>query len=42
LKVDESRSPSYRFKGNELYVRARVQDSDGGVAWTQPVFVRRR
>ena len=39
LKVDESRRPSYRFTGTERYVRVRVQDSDGGLAWTQPVFV---
>ncbi len=29
---------SYRFRGNELYVRARVV-SPQGHAWTQPVFV---
>jgi hypothetical protein len=40
LKLDESYSPSYRFRGDELYVRVRVEDSDGGVAWTQPVFPR--
>jgi hypothetical protein len=41
LKVDTSLAPSYRFGGNELYIRARVEGSDGGVAWTQPVFRRR-
>ena len=40
LKVDEAYNPSYKFKGNELYVRVRVEDSDGGVAWMQPVFLR--
>ena len=29
----------YRFQGSERYVRARVVDSMGYVAWTQPVFV---
>ncbi len=29
----------YEIKGNELYVRAKVVDSNGRVAWTQPVFV---
>ena len=29
----------YRFQGGERYVRARVVDSMGYVAWTQPVFV---
>jgi len=31
-------TPSYRFKGSETYVRARITDSDGRYAWTQPVF----
>jgi hypothetical protein len=38
LAIDESLTPTYRFTGGELYVRARVEDSSGGVAWTQPVF----
>jgi hypothetical protein len=29
----------YRFKGDELYVRARVFESSGRFACTQPVFV---
>ncbi len=29
----------YRFSGNEKYVRARVTDSMGHVAWLQPVLV---
>jgi hypothetical protein len=28
----------YTFRGNERYVRARVEASNGDVAWTQPVF----
>lgn len=28
----------YHFDGGETYVRARVTDSNGSVAWTQPVF----
>jgi predicted metal-dependent phosphoesterase TrpH len=28
----------YAFKGNEPYVRARVEASNGTVAWTQPVW----
>ena len=31
----------YRFRGDEGYVRARVVDSYGDRAWTQPVLVRR-
>jgi hypothetical protein len=30
--------PTYRFQGNEKYVRARVDSSFGHSAWTQPVF----
>jgi hypothetical protein len=38
LKLDESLSPAYEFTGSELYVRARITNSDGQIAWTQPVF----
>ena len=38
LKVDETLRPSYNFNGQELYVRARITNSDGQMAWTQPVF----
>lgn len=31
----------YRFRGDELYVRAKVFDSNGNVAWLQPVMVNR-
>jgi predicted metal-dependent phosphoesterase TrpH len=31
-------TPAYRFKGNETYVRARVESSNGDVAWTQPAW----
>jgi len=37
-----AQSPAtYRFKGNELYVRAKVYESNGKLAWTQPIFVNR-
>lgn len=29
----------YQFRGDEVYVRARVINSNGGLAWTQPVLV---
>ncbi len=35
----EGPNPSYRFKGTEGYVRARVLSSDKHKAWTQPVFL---
>jgi hypothetical protein len=31
----------YTLRGDEVYVRARVTDSGGAVAWIQPVFVVR-
>jgi hypothetical protein len=31
----------YQYKGNEKYVRARVIESNGKRAWTQPVFFNR-
>lgn len=39
-KRDDSLTPSYTFAGDELYVRARVEASDGTKAWTQPAFLR--
>ena len=30
-------SASYTFKGDEGYVRAKVLESNGQLAWTQPV-----
>ena len=42
LKRDDSLKPSYRFRGDELYVRARVEDSNGMLAWTQPVFLEKK
>ena len=31
---------TYRIRGNEGYVRARIIESNGSMAWTQPVVVR--
>jgi hypothetical protein len=31
---------AYRFMGSERYVRARIVDSNGRMAWVQPVFVK--
>jgi hypothetical protein len=30
----------YAIKGDEKYVRARIMDSNGRKAWTQPIFVQ--
>jgi hypothetical protein len=35
-------SATYTFTGAESYVRARVLESNGFVAWTQPVLVKRQ
>jgi hypothetical protein len=32
----------YAFRGNETYVRAKVIDSNGKVAWMQPLFVKKK
>jgi hypothetical protein len=42
LAVSDELNPVYRFRGNERYVRARVEESTGGNAWVQPVFVTQR
>ena len=39
LSEVEGLQPAYRFTGEEGYVRARVQASDGSLALTQPVWV---
>jgi len=41
LEKSTELAPAYHFKGGELYVRARVQESSGAIAWTQPIFPRR-
>jgi hypothetical protein len=38
LAHDETDSPCYKFRADDTYVRARVQRSDGAIAWIQPVF----
>jgi hypothetical protein len=42
LAVSRENPASYRFTGSEGYVRARIEDSGGLRAWTQPVFVETR
>ncbi len=38
LAVDTTLEPSYTLREGDLYVRARVRSSGGGMAWTQAVF----
>jgi hypothetical protein len=42
LKEAAETSATYRFTGTEGYVRARVLESNGQLAWCQPVIVRSR
>jgi hypothetical protein len=42
LSVSRENPASYHFTGTEGYVRARIEDSGGLRAWTQPVFVETR
>lgn len=39
LSVSNDNPAIYSFVGNEGYVRARIEDSNGLRAWTQPVFL---
>jgi len=41
LKQDDSFTPFYQLQSSELYVRARVESSNGAMAWTQPVFPKK-
>ena len=41
LKTTGENPATYHLNGTESYVRARVTDSGGSVAWLQPVFVVR-
>jgi hypothetical protein len=38
--LEETTSPraSYSFASDDTYVRVKIQDSTGAIAWTQPVF----
>jgi len=42
LSEQAAPSASYAFKGDEGYVRARVIESNGRMAWAQPVMVPAR
>ncbi len=38
LQDTTATTATYKIRGNEKYVRARIADSNGKRAWTQPVF----
>ena len=39
LKEISTNKVRYEFQGDEGYVRAEIMDSDGALAWTQPILV---
>jgi hypothetical protein len=39
LQDDSTNPTTYTTRGDESYVRARITDSNGRMAWTQPVFL---
>ena len=41
LKEVTTNPATYTFKGDETYVRAKVIESNGKFAWTQPVFLKK-
>jgi hypothetical protein len=41
LQESISSPATYQFRGNELYVRAKVLESNGKIAWIQPVWRQR-
>lgn len=42
LATSQENPAQYKFDGGEGYVRARIEDSGGLRAWTQPIFVEAR
>jgi predicted metal-dependent phosphoesterase TrpH len=42
LKEVTTNPAVYTFNGDEFYVRAKIIESNGKAAWTQPVFLNRR
>ncbi len=42
FKEDTVNPATYHFAGNEMYIRAKVLDSNGQIAWTQPVLINKR
>ena len=42
LKEEVNNPAVYQLRGDELYVRAKIVESNGKLAWTQPVWLSRR
>lgn len=42
FKEDTVNPATYHFAGYEMYIRAKVLDSNGRIAWTQPVLINKR
>lgn len=41
LKEEVSSPATYKIQGDEKYIRAKIIDSNGNLAWTQPVIISR-
>lgn len=42
FKEDTSNPATYQFSGDEMYIRAKIMDSNGRMAWTQPVMLEKQ
>lgn len=42
FKEDISNPATYKIRGNEMYIRAKILDSNGQVAWTQPIMIENK
>jgi hypothetical protein len=42
LKTTVTNPAVYSIGGNETYVRAKIVESNGKQAWTQPVFLKKK
>lgn len=42
VKEDISNPAMHLFKDNEMYIRSKIVDSNGRIAWTQPVMIKNR
>jgi hypothetical protein len=40
FEEDVSNPATYLFKGDEMYIRVKIIDSNGRIAWTQPVMIK--
>ena len=41
LKTVKGNKAEYQIKGDEYYIRAKITNSSGKMAWTQPIFIQK-